>query len=119
MSALTITDCGKRQAVWHAWVCVLLMVLILYNPFLALTSATSGLAYQNLARHRASVGASELQHYAPVQVENAQPDANVDLFMEDLAAAHDGAVRLILERGHLPLLMEGMTSLWFRPPPRP
>src|SRR5271169_4113874 len=109
MSVPTSTECDNRQGIWRAWICVLLIMFILYNPFLGLTSASNGLAYQALARHRASVGASELQHFAPVQVENAQPGVSAELFKDEHESAQEGAVRLIHERRHLPLLIEGMT----------
>jgi hypothetical protein len=119
MSTPTITDGGNRPGMWRAWICVLLIAFILYNPFLGLTSASNGLAYNALARHRASVGASELQHYAPVKIETAQADVNVEPFHDELVPAPQDETRLICEPGHLPLLMEGMTSIWFRPPPHP
>ena len=59
--------CNRSQACWQLCVSLLLIALLLYNPFLALASHSDGLTYQALARHRATVGASELDHFTPVQ----------------------------------------------------
>jgi len=114
MSTFRSPDGGKR--LWRASICALLIGLVVYNPFAALTSAPGGLSYQALARHRASVGASEMQHFAPVKAETGQPDATVATEKVDLPATRQ-ETRLESGRVHLPLLLEGMTSLWFRPPP--
>jgi hypothetical protein len=108
---------GKRRPIRPAWICAVLIGLLLYNPFAAVVSASDGLAYQALARHRASVGASEMQHFAPVKAETAQPVATVRTPNGERPAPGK-EVRLESGRVHLPLLLEGMTSLWFRPPPR-
>ena len=117
MSTLTSPVGGKRRTRWPARVCVLLIGLLLYNPFAALTTASDGLSYQALARHRASVGASEMQHFAPVKAESAHVDVSVRTPTGELPAPREEA-RLDRGRVHLPLLLEGMASLWFRPPPR-
>ena len=116
MSTFRRPDGGKSRPVWRASICALLIGLVVYNPFAALTSASDSLSYQALARHRASVGASEMQHFAPVKAESGQPDVTVATQTGDLPATREEA-RLESGRVHLPLLLEGMTSLWFRPPP--
>jgi hypothetical protein len=117
MSTFTSPVGGKRRQRWPARVCVLLIGLLLYNPFAALTTASDGLSYQALARHRASVGASEMQHFAPVKAKSAHVDVSVRTPTGELPAPREEA-RLDGGRVHLPLLLEGMASLWFRPPPR-
>jgi hypothetical protein len=117
MRAFSSPDGDKRRPPWRAWVCVLLIGLLLYNPFLALTSATHGRGYQALTRHRASVGASEMQHFAPVQVEKALADVRVAPEISELPEPQQVCL-LTSGPEHLPLLLEGMTSHWFRPPPR-
>ena len=116
MSPFRSRDGGKHLPLWGRWICVLLVGLLLYNPFAALTTASDGLSYQALARHRASVGASEMQHFAPVKAESAHVDVSVRTPTGELPAPREEA-RLDGGRVHLPLL-EGMASLWFRPPPR-
>jgi hypothetical protein len=118
MNILRSPDGGKGGPLWRASLCALLIGLVLYNPFAALTSASNGLAYQALARHRASVGASEMQPFTPVKAETAQPDVTVATQTVELPAPRGEEARLECGRVHLPLLLEGMTSHWFRPPPR-
>src|ERR1700751_3994247 len=117
MSAFRSPDGDKRRPAWRAWVCVLLVGLLLYNPFLAFASASHGRGYQALTRHRASVGASEMQHFAPVQGEKAPADVRVAAERSGRPDPQKGG---LLTRGPepLPLFVEGMTSHWFRPPPR-
>jgi hypothetical protein len=118
MSTFRSLGGGKSQSIWRVSICALLIGLVLYNPFAALTSASHGFAYQALARHRASVGASEMQPFAPVKAETAQPDVTVATEKGELPAPRGEEARLECGRVHLPLLLEGMTSHWFRPPPR-
>jgi hypothetical protein len=118
MSTSRSPDGGKSRSIWRVSICALLIGLVVYNPFAAVTSASNGLAYQALARHRASVGASEMQTFAPVKAETAQPDVTVATQTVELPAPRGEEARLECGRVHLPRLLEGMTSHWFRPPPR-
>jgi len=110
-------DGVRRRALWHVCVCVLLMGLLLYNPFLALATHSDGLAYQALARHRATVGASELQQLAQLRGENAQAEVNVEenftgmIVQISTFPAHRRQQPTLLQR------MELLTDIWFRPPP--
>lgn len=117
MSAFSSPDGDTRRRVCRAGICVLLLGLLLYNPFAA-TSASGGLGYQALARHRATVGASEMQHFAPVQVENNRANLGVTARIGELPAPRENRVSLYSVPEHLPLLLGGKTSHWFRPPPR-
>jgi len=106
----------KRRAVWNVWVCLLLVGLLLYNPFLALVTPSDGLAYQALARHRATVGASELQHLAQVHRHDAQPDVLVaEIFTGVVQTKEFSATAL--QPATLRQQMEQISDLWFRPPP--
>lgn len=102
---------------WRWCVAVLLIGFLLYNPFLALMSHSDGLAYQAMARHRATVGASELQHYSPVQGESAQLEAIVGEVFAGLQPenhrypAHRPQDEALAQR------VELIASIWFRPPP--
>lgn len=117
MSAFSSLDRDTSRRACRAGVCVLLIGLLLYNPFAA-TSAACGLGYQALARHRASVGASEMQHFAPVQVENIHANLSVIAGRGELPAPRENRESLYSVPEHLPLLLGGKTSHWFRPPPR-
>ncbi|MGB9431202.1 MAG: hypothetical protein WBQ89_03075 [Candidatus Acidiferrum sp.] len=109
--------CRYRRSFWELCVSVLLIGLILYNPFLALANHSDGLTYQASARHRATVGASEMQHYTPVQGETAQIGvAAVEIFIQ-LGVEIIESSSHILEEAILPQRPELIASVWFRPPP--
>src|SRR4029077_9232412 len=61
------TPSRERSVVprWHAWVCLCLALLLLYNPYLAAPSSARGLNVRHPASNRATVGASELQSFSP------------------------------------------------------
>jgi hypothetical protein len=56
----------KSGAKRHAWVCLLLALLFLYNPYLSAHCSGDGLSVQHPASHRATVGSSELEKYSPL-----------------------------------------------------
>src|SRR5215467_13521878 len=47
------------------WACISLTLFLLYNPFFVPMHSPSGLDFSRPASHRATVGASELQHFTP------------------------------------------------------
>jgi hypothetical protein len=53
--------CKDSRTVWRVCVCLVLIASVLYNPFFALKIQSDGLAYASLARHRSTVGSSEMQ----------------------------------------------------------
>ena len=111
-------DTRKRpQAVWELCLSLLLIALLLYNPFLALLGHSDGLTYQALARHRATVGASELDHFAPVQADSAQLAAIVEKIFIRLTPDKKEFPTRILQDPKLPQPVELIASVWFRPPP--
>jgi hypothetical protein len=107
----------KGSSFWRWCIPMLLIGLLLYNPFLALMSHSDGLGYQAMARHRATVGSSELQHYTPVPGENAQPEAIVEVvFAGDQAESHRNPTYTPQDET-LAQRVELIGSIWFRPPP--
>lgn len=105
------------RTIWQLCVPVLLIGLLLYNPFLALVHHSDGLAYQALARHRATVGASEMQHYSPVQGENAQAEVIVEQLFTLPVVENDESPSHIYQDEALPQQDEATCNIWFRPPP--
>ena len=102
-------------------VCLLLAVLSLYNPYLAATSGSAGFGFCHAASYRATVGASELEHFSPTN--------NRDLLSTPLCATLETLVcPIALSAGPqtrtwpvtrvraLPLWLLP-PSLCFRPPP--
>ena len=102
---------------WQVCVCLVLIASILYNPFFALKIQSDGLVYASLARHRSTVGSSEMQHYPPVQAEYAQPNATVEETAIKVSVVQtEYLARIILDQ-MLPPQPELIASICFRPPP--
>ena len=107
----------KQHRLWQMCVSVLLIGLVLYNPFLALVNHSDGLTYQALARNRATVGASEMQHFNPIQEDSAQLTAIVEDVGTKLVVdktdfpSHFSQIQVLPQRPEL------TASVWFRPPP--
>jgi hypothetical protein len=123
MQRTRVTDspaCGDSRTTWRVCVCLVLIASVLYNPFLALKIQSDGLAYASLARHRSTVGSSEMQHFPPVQAEYAQPDATVEETAPQVSvvqvAQTEYSGTIILDQA-LPPQPELIASICFRPPP--
>jgi hypothetical protein len=103
---------------WRGWACLYLVFFLLYNPFAATLSSGSGLNVRHPASNRATVGASELQHFS-------LSDGRDPLATHDSAAV--GTFALFSEVSAQPLERSPQvsspqqqffgSSLWFRPPP--
>lgn len=100
------------------WICVVLATLLLYNPFSTALRSGHSLDVRHPVSHRASVGASELEHFAPADGWGA------------LAAMDATEAQVALPLPALPdyfffvspptLLHTRQffgSGLWFRPPP--
>jgi|SRR5215471_9422461 len=71
---------GERLSRRQALFCLVLVGLLLYNPFAGLCGANDGLSYEQLARNRATLGASELQHFSPItDHSSAQTELDLDI----------------------------------------
>ena len=110
---------SKDRRYWQVCIAALLIALVLYNPFLALTKHTDGPEFHRLASHRATVGASEMQHFTPVQAEKVELEAAVEVIgAAGLIADKDETPSPdVLQEEALPPQTELITSTWFRPPP--
>lgn len=117
MKSKLTRDPGKPRRVLQLWACVLLIGLMLYNPFIVLTGGTDRLSYDKLARNRATVGASEMQQFSPVRNDNVQPDAIVaTIGAEIVPAIQEGTIGIVV-RAERSVPQTETASLWFRPPP--
>ena len=100
-------------------VCLLLAVLSLYNPYLAATGGSAGLSFCHAASYRATVGASELQHFSPTNNRDflATPLlATLDTFLDRIEFHTEPQAWPVAPVLAPPLLLLP-SSLWFRPPP--
>jgi hypothetical protein len=103
---------------WRAWACLLLAFFLLYNPFAASLSSASGLNVCHPASNRATVGASELQHFSFA-------DGQDRLSIHDIAAVVTFTFSPDVSALSSPCLAQVLSpqqqffgsSLWFRPPP--
>jgi hypothetical protein len=102
----------------HIWVCVLLAALMLYNPFAALCYSHGTFEVHTLQRNRASVGASELQHFSPVQDDIQQADLNLEGSREEVAVPAGSYVARGFEREEEVPQPDIAPEVWSRPPPQ-
>jgi hypothetical protein len=107
----------EGQPLWGVCARLLLVGLLLYNPFLALATHSDGLTYQALARHRATVGASELQPIAQVQEQSALPDIIVAEIFTGLVQVNEFPATTP-QQPKLLQRMEQVPEICFRPPPQ-
>lgn len=101
----------------RVWTCVLLAALILYNPFAALYYSHSTIEVHTLQRNRASVGASELQHFSPVQDDTPQADVNLEANRYEVVAPAETFVARGFEREVEVPQPDVASEVWSRPPP--
>jgi hypothetical protein len=96
---------------------VLLAALLLYNPFAALYYSHDTIEVHTLQRNRASVGASELQHFSPVQDDIPQADLNLESNRDEVAAPAGSFVARGFEREEEVPQSAIASKVWSRPPP--
>src|ERR1700757_4037601 len=101
----------------HVWICVLLTALLLYNPFAALYYSHDTIEVHTLQRNRASVGASELQHFSPVQDDTPQADLNLESSRDEVAVPAGSYVARGFEREAEVPQSDIVSKVWSRPPP--
>ena len=113
------THSRERSAVprWQVGVSFFLVFFLLYNPYLAAPSSTSGLNVCHPASNRATVGAAELQHFASAA---GQDFPGLDLAPAEVPfplPAVSGLIFFRVFQGIYPPQQLLCASLWFRPPP--
>jgi hypothetical protein len=108
----------RGAARWQIVVCLLLAVLVVYNPFLGGAEFGTGLCVRHPASNRATVGASELQHFAPVKKSASLLSADaLLLFASFTPSLHPSGQRSTTVSVHPVVVQHLAPSLWFRPPP--
>lgn len=106
-----------RPPVWRVSISLLLIALILYNPFSGLCKSSNHLSFDARARHRANLGAGELQHFSPVSKQLTPVDLDVDT-KDAPPAASLQEYRIGKEQQELlPVEPAPLAGVWFRPPP--
>jgi hypothetical protein len=103
---------------WHAWVCFCLAFFLLYNPYQSALSSGDSLNVRHPASNRATVGASELQHFSPADERDTlsthHPAAVVAFVL--LPDVSPQAFAHYPQVASPPQQFYG-SNLWFRPPP--
>jgi hypothetical protein len=103
----------------HVWVCLLLPVLLLCNPFLAISDSSGTLAIHHPPSYRATVASSELLKFKNPESHEAIVIADhvvLEPFSLVPPQLHSSAEYLDTESLFLPdQFLSG--NLWFRPPP--
>lgn len=103
----------------HRWICFLLGLFLLYNPFFGLPHSGNGLEVCHPASHRATVGASEMQRFTPT-------DGWGCFLAADIPHAEVSVPSPIPVAETLPVSFLSLVrvpqhffgpGLWFRPPP--
>jgi hypothetical protein len=106
---------------WRACVCLLLIALVLYNPFAAANTSSGSLSYDNLARHRASIGSGELDPFSPVSNADLEVPANAAVILpgdEPAPCAQENRAGTNRQEERVaPLEPALLAGFWFRPPP--
>ena len=101
-----------------AFFCLLLSLLLLYNPFVALLHSCPQVSVDRLARNRATVGASEMQHFSPVASQSTpEVSASEETFAispRAIQGEYPSAILFLIPRI---ASIDFSSSLWFRPPP--
>ena len=102
---------------WQAGCCVLLAFLLLYNPFAALRCSPSNNSVHNPQRNRATVGASEMQHFGLVQKETQSTELSTEGNRDEVAVPAGSFVARGFERQEEVPQPEFSSKAWSRPPP--
>jgi hypothetical protein len=117
---LQSTHSRERSAVprWQSLVCFCLALFLIYNPYLAAPGSTNALNVRHPASNRATVGASELQHFSPADGKHKLLTPAVaslqHLFsIPDLSSQAFELFPQVVSPAH----QFFGSSLWFRPPP--
>jgi len=109
---------GESLSHWQAFMCLVLVALMLYNPFMGLWGSNDGISYDRLARNRATVGASELQLFSPVSSDTTQNELDIDIPAMGLMQVVCEELSRMDVQEVIPPQAEFFTQYWNKPPPR-
>ena len=101
------------------WLCLLVAVTFLYNPFLAASLSYNGLSVCHLPSFRATVAHSELLKFKPKELNDrlAAPECELQ-GQSRLPLLYVKTSTLQVDAGEpLPARYLPVGNLWFRPPP--
>jgi hypothetical protein len=102
---------------WQVCLSVLLILLVVYNPFAALSGHSSSISYDKLARNRSTIGSSELQHFSPVSNTGLHSDVEIALLATEQLRYEPETQPRADHTEEIPSEPAQLTGFWFRPPP--
>src|SRR5215475_143292 len=113
---------GLRQLRMRNWLCLLLAITFLYNPFLGVSSSFLGQSVNHLPSFRETVASSELLKFKPQesqQIVEAVTIAEVALpLLASLLLPQPSPFALRDDSSEpVPTQYFSIGNLWFRPPP--
>jgi hypothetical protein len=120
MDLLKLPLANRDHSLLKILVCLLLAGLFLYNPFLAASRASSGLAVCHPASYRATVAACEIEQLAQpsASFSLAQPEFDATVLSIPRMSVPDAETRDHVQKDVEATPQTGFSSsLWFRPPP--
>jgi len=114
------TSSGRQSnsECWRAGVCLALIVLLLYNPFLTILGSSQNISVRHVLSYRATVASSELRR---CMLEPAQPPlpelTTVIFFAAFLLETGDETLAAQPRDASVPVSLASCDNVWFRPPP--
>ena len=107
-----------RGLAWQAAVCLLLVGLVIFNPYLAAPDTYGNTCIRRLPSNRATVGASELQHFTPRDKRSVLIAAGVAIIehLDVVVPRYSESYEDPLEAVSFAVQFQS-ESLWFRHPP--
>jgi len=109
---------GSSETRGRAAVCLVLITLLLYNPFFTVLSISQDLSVQHPLSYRATVAGSELRRCTFKAGKPLLPALSAALFLVSALRAPSHEVALV-QPGDIvvPVRQALCDSIWFRPPP--
>jgi hypothetical protein len=106
------------RTVGESAVCVLLIALLLYNPFFTFLSISQELCVQHPPSYRATVAASELRRCTFEAFPSLIPAISAALFLAVIVFAPSTEIGVVTSSDTAVLLPQpACDHIWFRPPP--
>jgi hypothetical protein len=103
---------------WFRAVCLALVILLAHNPYLTVPATASGVNVSHHPSYRATVAASELQHFSPQDKQSSVDVVSVPTpNVLDPLKADERQPRVYSSQVLSPQPQFWSAGLWFRPPP--
>jgi hypothetical protein len=99
--------------------CLVVALLVLYNPFLAVASSSGTLSINHTPSYRATIASSELQHFSPTdgrKTFSVPVTILFDWFALFVIVLAGRALQVSTQ--HVHTCQHFYADLWFRPPPQ-